>query len=484
MEINNNSDVKEHRSTSPLSSSWHRRYLIIIAVLLITLVAISGYLFRVKNQSVNKPSPEVMLDKSTSKESTSTHAEHSENEHHNEQTQQGAIVVTSEMAQLIGLKSEIAAKGDIEDTITTTGRVLVAPDQQAIIGAKVDGRTLHVLVEPGQQVKTGQALIIIDSPHIADLRGQLIESQARLKLAEQKRNFTIKSENRAAVIQAKNRLDLTLATFERKKRLASLGAVAGRDVAEAETEYKNAQAEYDYQATIQIAREQQEAESEVEQARANVARLKYSLTALGANSESEGGTLTLTAPINGIVVAQHITVGEAITSDKELMTVMNTANVIIEALLPESQAQHIQAGQHLVARIPGTKDGYVEGKVQSIATIVDAEKRTIAVRAKVANPHFQLRHEMTIDVSIAVGGRKEALLIPVTALVEEEGLKVVYVKEHDRYERRPVTVGLITYQQVEILSGIEAGEEVVVAGAYQLANMGKSGGEEGEHHDD
>jgi cobalt-zinc-cadmium efflux system membrane fusion protein len=61
---------------------------------------------------------------------------------------------------------------------------------------------------------------------------------------------------------------------------------------------------------------------------------------------------------------------------------------------------------------------------------------------------------------------------------------VVYVKEGDRYERRPVTVGTINYQLAEILNGVEEGDEVVVAGAYQLRNMAKGGGEEGGHHDD
>ena len=61
---------------------------------------------------------------------------------------------------------------------------------------------------------------------------------------------------------------------------------------------------------------------------------------------------------------------------------------------------------------------------------------------------------------------------------------VYYVKEGERYERRPVTVGTINYKFVEILSGVEAGDQVVTAGAYQIKNMAKGGGEEGGHHDD
>jgi cobalt-zinc-cadmium efflux system membrane fusion protein len=91
---------------------------------------------------------------------------------------------------------------------------------------------------------------------------------------------------------------------------------------------------------------------------------------------------------------------------------------------------------------------------------------------------------MAIEARIATGVRKDSLLVRVAAIVEDEGIKVVYVKEGNRYERRPVTVGTIHYQWAEILSGVEAGEEVVTAGAYQLKNMQKGGGEEGGHHDE
>jgi cobalt-zinc-cadmium efflux system membrane fusion protein len=400
-----------------------------------------------------------------------------------EHSQEGAIEVSGEMAELVGIKTEEVTRGEIDETVATVGKVLVAPNSQAIIGAKVEGRAVRVLGEPGQRVGAGLALVIIDSPHIADLRGQLIEARAHVKAAEQKRERTARSENRSAVIQAKNRLDLAEATLERKKRLATMGAAAGREVAEAETDYKNAKAEYDFQSNIQFTREQQEAASEVELTRAVVLRLDQALAALGASSDGQGGMISINSPIAGTVVDRHVSVGQAVTMGSELMTVMNLANVIIEAQLPESQAGRVRAGQRLIARA-GAVDGTFEGKVESVANVIDPLKRTVAVRARVTNAGAHLMHEMAVEVRIVTGGSKDALLVPVSALVEDEGVKVVYVKEGDRYERRPVMVGTINYQFAEILSGVEAGEEVVTAGAYQLKNMQKGGGEEGGHHDD
>ena len=402
-------------------------------------------------------------------------------EHGEEHSQEGAIEVDDETANLVGIKTEEVAEGEIEDTIATTGKALVTASGQAVVGAKVDGRAVRVLAEPGQSVRAGQVIVVVDSPQVADLRGQLLEARARLNLAEQKRARTAKSENRAAVIQAKNRLDFAQANLERKRRLAALGAAAGREVAEAEVEYKNAQAEYDFQASIQLTREQQEAASELEQTRAIVLRLTQSLSTLGANPNEQGGTLGIASPIAGTVTDRHISVGQAVTAGSELLTVMNLSSVMIEAQLPESQAARVRAGQQLMARIPGMPEHLFEGRVESVGNTVDPQNRTIPVRARITNPGAMLKHQMAVEVRIVSGMRKEGLLVPASALVEDEGITVVYVKEENRYERRPVTVGTISYKMAEILSGVEAGEKVVTAGAYQLKNMQKGGGGEEDH---
>lgn len=476
--MDNSTPKNDGDSTRPSNRSPLRSMLILALILFL----IGAGVYWKRSQSLKAAS---MPDKDNPVEKQADHEEsghHDEEGEHHEQ-EEGGIVVNEEMAQLVGIKVEAVLEDKIETTLRTTGKVVVNPNNQAIVGAKVDGRVVRVFVEPGQSVKEGQILAIVDSPQIAELRGQLIETQAKSKLAEQKRIFTAKNENRATMIQAKNKLDLASSNYERKQRLASLGATSQREVAEAETDFKNAKAEYEYQSSIKVSRDQLEAESELEQIQASVARLKHSLAALGASTDGEGGTINVTSPISGIIVDRHISVGEAVAQDKELMTVMNVSKVIIEAQLGESQAQRVQVGQPIIARIPGSQE-VVEGQVQSIGITVDPEKRTVAVRSQVSNPHFLLRHEMSIDVSIVVGESKNALVIPISALVDEEGIKVVYIKEAERYERRPVTVGTINYRKAEILSGIKAGEEVVVTGAYQLANMGKGGGEGGEHDDD
>jgi cobalt-zinc-cadmium efflux system membrane fusion protein len=445
----------------------------LIAAVALALVVLSAYWLwpRPAKRNVAVETPPTLEAK---------HADKEPDEHN----QEGAIEVDDETAELVGIKTAKVVNGEIEDTISLVGKALVAPNGQAIVGAKVDGRAVQVLVEPGQSVKAGQVVIVIDSPQIADLRGQLIETQAKLKLAEQNLARTSQSENRAALLQAKNKLDFAQSTLERKKRLAALGAAAGREVAEAEVEYKNAKAEYDYVSSIQVTREQQQAASEVEQTRAVVARLKQSLGALGAGTGGQDGRVSIVSPISGTVVDRHISVGQAVTQGSELMTVMNLSSVIIEAQLPESQAARAQTGQRLTARLPSLPDQPFEGRVESVGNAVDPQKRTVPVRARITNAGAMLKHEMAVEVRLATGERKAALLIPVTALVEDDGIKVVYVKEGGKYERRPVMVGAINYQTVEILSGVEAGEEVVTAGAYQLKNMQKGGGEEGGHHDD
>lgn len=139
-----------------------------------------------------------------------------EGDEHDEHSQEGAVEVSDETAELVGIKTERVVSGEIEDTLATVAKALVAPNGQAVVGAKVDGRAVRVLAEPGQNVRAGQVLVVVDSPQIAELRGQLIEAQAKLRLAEQNLARTNKSENRAAVIQAKNRLDFAQNNLEKR----------------------------------------------------------------------------------------------------------------------------------------------------------------------------------------------------------------------------------------------------------------------------
>lgn len=482
MQDNKNSEPNEEASASDRGDSVNHivkrfqqssRLVLLIAAIVLASIVLVAYLLwpRQTRRMVAGQAPPTVEDKH-------------EGEEHDEHSRGAAVEVSDEIAELIGLKTEKVAIGEIDDGIAAVGKALVAPNGQAIVGAKVDGRAMRVLVEPGQSVKSGQVVIVVDSPEVAELRGQLIEAQSKLRLAEQNLTRTTKSESRATVIQAKNKLDFAQNTLERKRRLASLGAAAGREVAEAEVEFKNAKAEYEFLSNIQVVREQQQAASEVEQQRAVVARLGQSLSALGANESGQGGTISLASPIGGTVVDRHISVGQAVSRGTELMTVMNLSSVVIEAQLPESRIAHVLAGQRLVARLPGLPDRPFEGRVESVGNAVDPAKRTVPVRARITNAGAILKHEMAVEVRISTGARKDALLVPASALVDDEGIKVVYVKEGNRYERRPVTVGTISYQHVEILSGLEAGEEVVTTGAYQLKNMQKGGGEEGGDHDD
>lgn len=472
--------TEDHRSVIAVLAQHARRRFraapaqsFFVAAFAVSLIALVAYLLW--------PRPEKIR---IATETPPTLESKHEGEDHDEHSQEGAIEIGDEIAALVGIKTEQVANGEIEDSIVTVGKALVAPNGQAIVSAKADGRAVRVLAEPGQNVKAGQIVVVIDSTQVAELRGQLIEAQAKLKLAEQNLARASKSENRAAVIQAKNKMDFAENTLERKKRLAALGAAAGREVAEAEVEYKNAKAEYDFLSNIQVTREQQQLTSELEQSRAVVARIVQSLNTLSASTNGGGGTLSIASPIAGTIVDRHISLGQAVTQGGELMTVMNLGSVVVEAQLPESQATRARVGQHITVRIPGLPDHPFEGRVETVGDAVDPQKRTVPVRAHITNAGAVLKHEMAVEVRIATGARKDSLLVRVAAIVEDEGIKIVYVKEGNRYERRPVTVGTINYQWAEILSGVEAGEEVVTAGAYQLKNMQKGGGEEGGHHDE
>ena len=173
-------------------------------------------------------------------------------------------------------------------TLKVTGTVETNPQQTQSVTPLIGGRVERVNVAQGDRVRAGMVLATIASPEVAEMHGKLREAETRLKLAERNSARVQRAETRAAVLQAKAKLDEAEATLKRTRRLIELGAGAGKDLIAAQTAYDTAKAEYDFQSNISLNREVAEAQAELETARVDVEHLRRSLTALGDPAAESG----------------------------------------------------------------------------------------------------------------------------------------------------------------------------------------------------
>ena len=177
----------------------------------------------------------------------------------------------------------------------------------------------------------------------------------------------------------------------------------------------------------------------------------------------------LHSPINGFVVRQEASLGQALNPDTVLMEVADYSQVLARGMTFESpDLSLIKPGQNATVRLDVFRDRIFQGKVQRLDVGLERESRTFEVYVLLDNPDLQLRPNMQASVSIAIGEPQEALAVPQRAVLGDLGNLFVFVRDGNTFERRNVVLGMKSGDQVEIVEGVLPGDNVVTEGHYQL----------------
>ncbi|MDQ3314175.1 MAG: efflux RND transporter periplasmic adaptor subunit [Verrucomicrobiota bacterium] len=199
----------------------------------------------------------------------------------------------------------------------------------------------------------------------------------------------------------------------------------------------------------------------------------------------------LNSPINGFVVRQEASLGQALNPDTVLMEVADYSQVLARGMTFESpDLSLIKPGQNARVRLDVFPERLFEGKVQRLDVGLERESRTFEVYVLLDNPELQLRPNMQASVAIAIGDQ-EVLAVPQRAVLGDLGNLFVFVRDGNTFERRNVVLGMKAGDQVEIVEGVLPGDNVVTEGQYQLqfatspakkAEAVESHGEDGHAH--
>jgi cobalt-zinc-cadmium efflux system membrane fusion protein len=313
----------------------------------------------------------------------------------------------------------------------SSGQVLVAPaelqanaDRVARVGPRVAGRIARVIVPLGARVRAGQALATIRSPEAA-------EATATLDSA------------RAAETLARRSLARERELFERK-------VSAQREVLEAEAALASAEAAV----------------------RAAEARL--AAKGFGTPSDNAGPVVTVTSPIAGTVIERTAAADAPVGPDSVLFTIADLSSLWLTVRVSETSVEAIRKGQTVSVVVGGRPDRPVEGRVEYIAPIVASDTRTVDVRVLVPNSSGELRPGTSASARFDLPGQPQAggearVVIPRTAVQELNQASVVFVPTGERrFKAQPVTLGSSFGNQVEVLSGLTTGKQIVVHGAFTL----------------
>jgi membrane fusion protein, multidrug efflux system len=356
-----------------------------------------------------------------------------------------------------GLKMETLQASLVDDYYEAVGTVQAK--NRSIIAAKVMGNIVVLHVREGDTVRAGQTLIEIDS---RDAGIQLQKSQAGMReiqdsLQEAERNIGA-SESARAAAQA-NEL-LAKSTLQRYQTLFERRSVSPQEFDEVRAKYEVAKAESERAERLlqAAAARQNQVKARIDQAKADI-----------ANARVYVGYSRITAPIDGVVVSKQADVGYMATPGMPLLTIENSSQYQLHASVEESRLGTIHPNDqvHVVLEALGNTD--LAGTVAEIVPVADPATRSYIVKIALPNiGDIHLRSGLYGKARFITGQRK-ILSVPQTAVTQQGQLAGVFVVDQSGVARlRFVKTGRTTGDRVEMLSGVNEGEEIVTEGVASL----------------
>lgn len=177
------------------------------------------------------------------------------------------------------------------------------------------------------------------------------------------------------------------------------------------------------------------------------------------------------APFSGRVGLRRISVGSLISPGTVITTLDDSSLIKVDFAVPEVNLSQLREGLSLTATSTAYPGRRFSGRVTSVDSRVDPVSRSVLVRAEVPNPENLLKPGMFLNVEI-VRDQRNALVVPEEALVPEQDRQYVFVVDAGRAQRREVRIGARRPGSVEILSGLERGERVIVEGTVKVREGG------------
>ena len=408
----------------------------------------------------------------------------------------GAIQVDAETAKRMRLKVEPVSRQRLAFGIKTTGQIETLPNQQVEVTTPVGGTVIRLLVKPGDSVQAGQPVAMMTSPELAALQttaldrraeavGSVQQGQADLRLAQQ--NLTQQKRIVATDIQqARTEANFSQERYDKDKVLLERGAISRRQFLESESklaEARAALAKAESGLPVSEAQAQlQRAQSSLEVARSRVGlsgqAYETRLRQLGANP-NEDGTITITAPISGVVADREATKGESgQDAGKRIMTIVNGSSVQASGNIFEKDLERVEVGQRVRVKANGLSNRTFNGRINVVGAVVNGETRIVPVKAELDNSGGLLKPGMFVELEVLTDRAPAAVpAIPKSAIVETNDKKqVVFVQNGNAFQATEVTLGRESGNFVEVKSGLFDGDRVVTQRANQLYAQSLRGG--------
>jgi RND family efflux transporter MFP subunit len=334
----------------------------------------------------------------------------------------------------------------MEETVTVTG-TLAAYDQAAV-SAKVPGRLKSIAVDLGSVVKQGQIIAQIEEQdyqlRLQQAEAALAQARARVGLPPEGKDDRIDPEKTGTVRQAQALLDDAKLKLQRAENLVQRGVLARAQLEGAEAEYKVAQSRY--QDAVEEIRNRQ---ALVVQRRSEIEIAKQQLV-----------DSSIYAPFDGVVQEKRASIGEYLSAGTPIVNVVRMDPLRLRAEVPERESRNVRVNLAVRVTLEGDVNVY-SGKIARISPTITAQNRVLVVEAEVHN-NGQLRPGSYARAEIVSDDNNLALAVPTNTIVSFAGIDKVILVQDGKALEKPITVGRRRAEWAEVLSGVKAGDPIVV----------------------
>lgn len=363
-----------------------------------------------------------------------------------------------------------ATVGAAEQAVTLDLTGTLMAEQQSEVTPAVAGRVNKVLVERGSTVKAGQPLMRLRDLDFrsaaAAASAQLSQAEARLGIAgglapdakgeklEGTSAEKFQAEETPEARAARANLEIAEDALKRAEPLRESATISEQDYARLKSQAAASRAQY---------------ASTINNTRSAYLALSSARVQLQQNRRALADSV-VRAPFDGEIAERRANVGEYVSPQKPVVTLVRTDLLRLEVQVPQDRAPAIRNGQPVEVRVDAFPDRTFTGTVRYISPVVRADSRALAVEAVVPNGDRQLRPGTFARAKLDLGKRQTLSSIPTSAVIGESGVYRVFVVSEDRARERLVTIVERKPDAVLISEGLRPGERVATSQLERLSD--------------
>jgi multidrug efflux pump subunit AcrA (membrane-fusion protein) len=366
----------------------------------------------------------------------------------------------------IPVETILVHRGSIERRLHLTGTIMA--DATVDVFSKVSGILERLEVDQGDRVKANQVVAMVEreekEAELQEDRAALDVLRARWAQMETGARPEEISQAEQLVRQTKASWETSLDNYRRLKKLKDSDYVSQQRLDEATLQVTVSEAEYqsavEKLTLLKKGARQEDRDALLAQMREAEAAVRL--------AEIHLKNTTIRAPIGGIISKKYVDQGALVGTSTPILRIVAMDQVSVMVQIVESELAQLRHGATADISVDAYRDEIFKGTVALISPTVDPDSRTADVEIEVDNRDYRLKPGMFARVELVVQRRDNVLLLSKDSLITESGPARVFVHNSGRALLKDVSLGLEGEEYVEVLNGLSQGDEVLVAGHYEL----------------